>query len=195
MGKPKLRRELFKDLSGDVLEVGIGTGLNIPYYPPQCRLVGIDFSAGMLEKAQKRSQRIGRPIELYEMDVTAMSFPDQKFDTIIATFLLCALSPEKQLKALRELARICKPTGEIRWLDYSLSQRPIKRVLMRAWTPWLRMVYGATYDHQIERHVAAAGLEVLEERFVLQDVVKLVVARPANGHSAAALHAHAAAAQ
>lgn len=182
IGKRPLRKAICQNVSGRVLEAGIGTGLNIPYYPRGCELVGTDISAGMLAVAAKRAEKLGRAVELHEMDVCDMKFPDHHFDVVIATFVLCAVRPN-QLQAMKELARICKPGGEIRWLDYSLSREPVKRFMMRAWSPWISYVYGASYDNRFEDLTGEAGLEVLEQRYVLKDMVKLFVARPVNGHA------------
>lgn len=183
IGKRPLRKAICQNVSGRVLEAGIGTGLNIPYYPKDCELHGTDLSGGMLAVAAKRAEKLGRKIQLREMDVCDMSgYPDAHFDVVIATFVLCAVRPN-QLKAMKELARICKPGGEIRWLDYSLSREPVKRFMMRAWSPWISYVYGASYDNRFEDMTGAAGLEVLDQRYVLQDMVKLFVARPVNGHT------------
>ena len=183
IGKRPLRKAICQGVSGRVLEAGIGTGLNIPYYPEDCELHGTDLSGGMLAVAAKRAGKLGRTIHLREMDVCDMSgYPDGHFDVVIATFVLCAVRPH-QLKAMKELARICKPGGEIRWLDYSLSREPVKRLMMRAWSPWISYVYGASYDNRFEDLTQAAGLEVLDERYVLKDMVKLFVARPLNGHA------------
>lgn len=73
--------------------------------------------------------------------------------------------------------RIVKPGGEIRMLEYVYSQNPRKRFVMRLWAPWVRLVYGATFDRDTERYVPQAGLEIVDERFLFEDIIKLIVAR------------------
>jgi ubiquinone/menaquinone biosynthesis C-methylase UbiE len=173
-----IRRVLFESLEGAVLDAGVGTGRNMPFYPRMGEVIGIDLSARMLAEARKRKARLGAAVELRLMDATATDFPDGRFDHVVATFLFCVLDDEDQLPALRELCRICKPGGDIRLLEYAYSRDPLKRFVMRLWTPWVRLVYGAAFDRNTEQHVEAAGLELVEERFLFNDIIKLLVLRP-----------------
>jgi ubiquinone/menaquinone biosynthesis C-methylase UbiE len=169
---------LFDGVGGAILDAGVGTGRNMPFYPPGGEVVGIDLSPQMLTQARKRKARLGIAVELREVDVLTTDFPDGRFDFVIATFLFCVLDETDQQLALRELRRICKPGGEIRLLEYTYSANPVKRFVMRLWAPWVRLIYGAAFDRHTERYVAAAGLELVEERFVFQDIIKLLVLRP-----------------
>jgi ubiquinone/menaquinone biosynthesis C-methylase UbiE len=173
-----LRPLLFDGLSGRILDAGIGTGRNIPFYPPGGEMVGIDLSPAMLTRARRRGKAAVRKVELIEMDVMNTSFENNSFDAVVATFLFCVLTPEHQLPALQELARICKPGGEIRLLEYSYSQNPRKRFVMRLWAPWVRWAYGAAFDRDTHLYLKQAGLEEVENRFLLEDIVRLIVARP-----------------
>jgi ubiquinone/menaquinone biosynthesis C-methylase UbiE len=173
-----LRKLLFEGLSGQVLDAGVGTGRNMPFYPSGAQVVGIDISRGMLERAQKRRTTLGADAPLALMDVCAAGFRDGAFDAVVATFLFCVLPPELQLPALRELRRICRPNGEIRILEYAYSQDPVRRFVMRLWAPWVRLAYGAAFDRETERYMPDAALELVEERFLYRDIIKLLIARP-----------------
>jgi ubiquinone/menaquinone biosynthesis C-methylase UbiE len=173
-----LRRQLFLGVSGCVLDAGVGTGRNMGFYPPGCRVTGIDASPGMLARAARRRVKLGREVALSQMDVLATTFPDRQFDAIVASFLFCVLDAQQQLPALRELARICKPTGQIRLLEYTTSSDPLRRLVMRLWAPWVRWAYGAAFDRETERYLPQAGLEIVETRFLYKDIIKLIVARP-----------------
>ena len=173
-----IRPVLFEGAGGAVLDAGVGTGRNMPFYPPAAEVVGIDLSPQMLARARKRGARLGISTELRQMDVTALDYPDGHFDYVIATFLFCVLDDADQLPALRELRRVCKRNGEIRLLEYAYSQDPLKRFVMRLWAPWVRLAYGAAFDRHTERYVEAAGLELVEKRFLFQDIIKLLVLRP-----------------
>lgn len=175
-----LRPQLFQGISGAILDAGVGSGRNMPFYPKGSRVMGIDLSPAMLARASKRRAKLGSDVELLEMDVLATTFPDRTFDAIVATFLFCVLDEERQLPALQELARISRPTGEIRLLDYTFSRRPLRQLVMRLWAPWVRWVYGAAFDRQTEQNIPRAGLEIVETRFIYRDVIKLIVARPAG---------------
>lgn len=173
-----IRRAVFHGLRGAVLDAGVGTGRNIPFYPPDADVVAIDSSPHMLAKARKRQQRLGAPADLRQMDILRTDFPDASFDCAVATFLFCVLDEEDQLPALRELQRITKPGGEIRVLEYSYSSRPLRRFVMSLWAPWVRWMYGARFDRQTEQYIEAAGLELVERRFLFKDVIKMLVMRP-----------------
>ena len=135
-----LRRRTFEGLSGAILDAGIGTGRNMPFYPAgapgDATVVGIDPSPAILARAARRRDRLGAAVELLEMDVLRTSFPDQAFDAVVASFLFCVLEPERQAPALGELGRICEPGGQIRILEYAYSQGPLRRLIMRRWAPW-----------------------------------------------------------
>lgn len=173
-----IRRLMFEGVRGTVLDAGVGTGRNMSFYSRGADVVGIDASSQMLAKARKRQTSLGVSATLRQMDVTATDFPDRCFDYVIATFLFCVLDDEDQLPALRELRRVCKPEGEIRLLEYTYSSIPLKRFMMRLWAPWVRLMYGAAFDRHTERYVEGAGLRLVEERFVFQDIIKLLVLRP-----------------
>ncbi len=157
----------------------MGTGRNIPFYPDGSRVVGYDLSPAMLARARRRSDSLGREVELIEGDVTGTPFPDRHFDAVVATFLFCVLDDALQLPALKELARVCKPEGEIRLLEYAYSENPMSRFVMRLWAPWVRWAYGAVFDRDTKRYVSDAGLELVEERFLHKDIIEMLVVRPA----------------
>jgi ubiquinone/menaquinone biosynthesis C-methylase UbiE len=173
-----LRKMLFADLAGSILDAGVGTGRNIPFYPSESDVIGIDTSPEMLARAERRRGRLGARVELLERDVRATSFPDKSFDAVVATFLFCVLSEQDQVPALRELARVCKPGGEIRLLEYTRPQAPLRRLLTRMWEPWVRCAYHASFDRDVARGVPAAGLDLVDVRFVVDELVQYVVARP-----------------
>ena len=173
-----LRPILFEGLSGTILDAGVGTGRNMPFYPKSARVVGIDLSPAMLARARRRRDRLGLEVELEEMDVLHTTYPGHAFDAVAASFLFCVLAPEQQAPALRELARICKPGGRIRILEYAYSQDPFRRSVMRLWAPWVRWAYGAAFDRATEGYLAEAGLVAVETRFLYEDIIKLIVARP-----------------
>ena len=175
-----IRPLLFAGLSGRILDAGVGTGRNIPFYPQDGDMLGIDLSPAMLTRASRRRDEVGRDVALMEMDVMHTSFEDNSFDAVVSTFLFCVLAPEHQLPALKELARICKPDGEIRLLEYSYSKNPMKRFIMRLWAPWVRFAYGAAFDRNTYLYLEEAGFEETENYFLVGDIIRLIVARPKN---------------
>jgi phosphatidylethanolamine/phosphatidyl-N-methylethanolamine N-methyltransferase len=107
-----------------VLEVGIGTGLNLPLYPATCRLTGIDLSHEMLDKAVERVQTLAMPnVILKVMDATSMSFGDNEFDKVVATYTISAV-PDP-VAVLREMRRVVKPGGILVILNHFRSERRV----------------------------------------------------------------------
>ena len=173
----RIRPLLFEDLSGRLLDAGVGTGRNFPFYPPGASVVGIDLSPAMLARATHRAHLSPALIELKQMDVTRLDFLDATFDAAVATFLLCVLPDELQLSALRELGRVVKPGGLIRLLEYVRPQGTIRRVVAKIWEPWIGWAYGASFDRRTEERIPAAGLQIQESRFVVPDLIKFISVR------------------
>ena len=119
------------------------------------------------------------------MDVTHLAFADRSFDAAVATFLFCVLPEEMQVPALRELGRVVKPGGTIRLLEYVRPRSRLRRVSTRLWEPWMAWAYGAGFDRRTEEHIPEAGLELVEARFVADDLVKLITARAPSWGGAA----------
>lgn len=174
-----IRPLLFDGLSGRLLDAGVGTGRNFRFYPAGSDVVGVDISPAMLAHAERRRRRSSASVDLRQMDVTHMDFPSASFDAAIATFLFCVLPDEVQVAALREIARVVKPGGAIRLLEYVRPQGTFRRRIAWLWEPWMRWAYGAGFDRQTERHVREAGLDIVEARYVVPDLIKLICARTA----------------
>jgi ubiquinone/menaquinone biosynthesis C-methylase UbiE len=175
-----IRPLLFSCLSGRILDAGVGTGRNMPFYPPNAEVAGIDLSPAMLARAERRARGLGTKVELRRMDVTRLDFPDGSFDAAVATFLFCVLPEEQQAPALAELGRVVKPGGEIRLLEYVRPTGALRQIVARLWEPWMRFAYGAGFDRRTEEHVPEAGLEVVEARFVVDDLLKFLTLRRAQ---------------
>jgi len=172
-----LRPLLFRGLSGELLDAGIGTGRNCEFYPPSAIVTGIDSSAAMLARAHDRCPTLAAGGRLHEMDVTALAFSTGSFDAAVSSFLFCVLPDQLQVPALRELRRVVKPGGTIRLLEYVRPRGTLRRIASYIWQPWIRWAYGASFDRHTEQHVPAAGLELVESRYVVDDLLKLLTAR------------------
>jgi ubiquinone/menaquinone biosynthesis C-methylase UbiE len=178
----QLRPLLFDGLGGHLLDAGVGTGRNFPFYPAASTVTGIDISPAMLARAHRRLNEASAPVELQRMDATAMNFPAATFDAAVATFLFCVLPDALQAPALRELGRVVKPGAPIRLLEYVRPKGRLRRVVARIWQPWIAWAYGAGFDRNTERFLPEAGLELVESRFVVADLVKLISVRTAQRH-------------
>lgn len=103
-----------------VLEVGVGTGINLPLYPREATVTGIDFTASMLEKARERAARKNAaPVRLLQMDAADLKFADDSFDIVYAPYLISVV-PDP-VKVAREMRRVCRPGGRIIFLNHFLS--------------------------------------------------------------------------
>lgn len=172
-----LRPLLFRGLSGRVLDAGIGTGRNCAFYPPEAIVSGIDASPAMLARAERRCPTLAAAGRLYRMDVARLEFPAGAFDAAVASFLFCVLPDPLQAPALRELGRVVRPGGLIRLLEYVRPKGTLRRIVSRLWQPWIAWAYSASFDRETERYIPAAGLELVENRYVVADLVKLLTAR------------------
>ena len=107
-----------------VLEVGVGTGLNLPLYSRDCNVTGIDISKEMLRKAEERVLTLGMVnTKLMVMDGSKLDFPDDSFDRVIATYVISAV-PDP-VKTLLEMRRVCKPSGHLVILNHFKSENPV----------------------------------------------------------------------
>lgn len=108
-----------------VLEVGVGTGLSLPMYPPGVRITGVDISGEMLDKARERirRKRLQNVEALIEMDAEALDFPDASFDKVVAMYVVSVV--DKPARVLHELHRVCKPGGDIYIVNHVRSKNPV----------------------------------------------------------------------
>jgi len=176
-------RRLFRDsrqwacgqATGEVLEVAVGTGLNLPFYPADVTLTGIDLSDRMLDLARRR----GRPATLRQADAHALPFADGSFDTVVCTFGLCAI-PDVEA-AVTEMVRVLRPGGRLILVDHVASTSGVIRagqwLLERVTVPFA----GEHWLRRPLRQVQARGLEVeRQERFARGLVERLVARKPAR---------------
>lgn len=171
------RAQLWKQASGKILEVGVGTGKNFPYHPRGLPVTGIDLSNEMLTRAKKRARETGSEVALSEGDAQALEFPDNTFDTAAATFVFCSV-PDP-IRGLRELNRVVKPGGRILLLDHVRINAPVVGRLMDLLNPIIVRVWGANINRPTVENVRQAGLEIERiEHLGPMKMVKLIIARP-----------------
>lgn len=171
-----IRRAAIVQAAGKVLEVGVGTGKNLPYYRKECEVTGIDFSPGMLAKARQKADLSKVPVTLMEMDAQQMSFADNTFDTVVATCVFCSVPDPVQ--GLREVRRVCKPEGQIILLEHVRSENPVLGWLMDVLNPVSLYLIGSNINRQTVENVKTAGIDIRQVKDVSGKIVKLIVARP-----------------
>lgn len=119
----ELRQKLLAPAEGRVLEVGAGTGFNLPHYPSGVtELVVTDRLDGMLKRAQKRATTVGRPIVTARTPGEKLPYPDDSFDTVVASFVLCSV--HEQDPVLAEVRRVLKPGGKYLFTEHVRSDDP-----------------------------------------------------------------------
>jgi ubiquinone/menaquinone biosynthesis C-methylase UbiE len=181
-----LERILFADgrawvcsqVTGDVLEVAIGTGRNLPFYPPDIQLTGVEFSPAMLDLARQVAQTIGRTVDLRLGDAQALDLPDASFDTVVCTLSLCGIPDER--RAVAEMKRVLRPGGRLLLLDHVAASAAWARGIQ-----WLleRITIPLGEEHLLRRPlltVRAEGFVVeLSQRSKLGIVERLIAHKPA----------------
>jgi phosphatidylethanolamine/phosphatidyl-N-methylethanolamine N-methyltransferase len=176
--KRRLRADVLGRTRGRILDAAVGTGKNMPFYPPGSQVVGIDISAAMLDRARQRAARLGVAVDLLKRDMAETGLPDASFDSIVAAFVFCCIPDERKPAALRELRRLVDGDGRIFLLDYTKPSAPAWRAYMRLMAPWLRFMFSARYDSGLELHFAPAGLRIEESREFMGGGVILHVLSP-----------------
>jgi phosphatidylethanolamine/phosphatidyl-N-methylethanolamine N-methyltransferase len=140
-----------------VLEVGVGTGINLSLYPRQASVTGIDFSSSMLEKARERAARKdASPVRLLQMDAADLKFADDSFDIVYAPYLISVV-PDP-VKVACEMRRVCRPGGRIIFLNHFLSPNPLLSRVERLISPFTIHI-GFKSDLDLPAFLAQAELE------------------------------------
>jgi ubiquinone/menaquinone biosynthesis C-methylase UbiE len=163
---------------GDVLELAVGTGLNLPFYPESVRLTAIDLSPKMLEAARARQRALGSEGELRAGDAQALDFPDSSFDTVVCTLSLCSIPNDR--KAVAEVRRVLRSGGRFVLLEHVRSPIGPVRFLQRVLQPLFRRGGDNLLREPLE-HLSAEGFDVeLLERSKLGFVERVVARKPAS---------------
>ncbi|HEY8446221.1 MAG TPA: methyltransferase domain-containing protein [Thermomicrobiales bacterium] len=172
-----LRRAFGAELRGETLEIGIGSGLNLPYYSRNVhRAVGIDLSLGMLRVAQERAVTLGLPLAVAQMDAERLGFRDGSFDTVAFSLTLCTV-PDP-VAALREAARVCRPEGRVILLEHVRSPVWPVTMVQRLLAPAQERAMGCDLLRTTVETAERLGFTIESERRRLFGVFRLVVARP-----------------
>ena len=171
------RARLRDRIVGDqALEVGVGTGKNLPYYPRDVKVTAVDLSPRMLERARRRASVLGLEVELREMDVQDLAFPDHIFDTVFATFVFCSV-PDPVL-GLRELRRVCKPGGRLLLLEHMRPGNPMLGLLFDLLNPMVVRMMGANINRRTMENIRRAGWRIRVEERLSSDIVWWIEAEP-----------------
>lgn len=166
------RRMIWSMAKGKVLEVGVGTGANIKYYPEGLDITAIDFSDKMLEKARSKALKYKKDVKLFKMDVQSLEFKDETFDTIITTCVFCSV-PDP-VKGLSELKRVCKADGKILMLEHVRSQKKLIGFLMDFANPLIVKTIGVNINRNTVDNILKSTLSISAEENLMMDIVKYI---------------------
>lgn len=171
----RLRKQLWAKAEGaHILEVGVGTGKNFPFYPPGSRMTAIDFSPKMLAQAERKRDRKQIAVDLALQDVQSLPYADNSFDTVIASFVFCSVPQPR--KGLKELYRVLKPGGQLLLLEHVLSSNKTKAALMNLLNPLVVKAVGANINHQTVKNVQACPFRKILIDPASSDMIKLIQA-------------------
>ena len=155
-----------------ILEVGIGTGKNMPYYGTG-DYIGMDISRKMLEKARDRMERTGRSMDLIQCDAELLPFRDGIFDAIISTYVFCSV--ENPVRGLKELHRVLKPGGRVFFLEHMRCESEIGGKILDALNALARS-FGPEINRRTVENIKKAEFRIVEERWLMTSVFRFVVA-------------------
>jgi len=170
------RQLLWSKVEGQIiLEVGVGTGKNFPFYPSGTDITAIDFSEKMLDRAREKAKKQDIEIALQQMDVQNLSFEDDTFDTIVSTFVFCSV-PDP-IKGLKEIKRVCKPNGKVLLLEHVLSANRFLAFIMNMVNPLVVRTMGPHINRKTVGNVSISGLKVEKVTDLAAGIFKLIEAR------------------
>lgn len=174
---------LFRDLHGKVLEVGVGTGRNFPFYPPpeQAQVTAIDVAEKMLARARARSARRRLAVELLLADVQELPFADGTFDAVVGATVFCSVADP--IRGLQEIYRVLAPGKEVRLLEHQRPPNPLLGRLFDRLDPLVVRLSGANINRTTDANVVRAGFtEVTSRALGPFGVVRLISGRkPRSG--------------
>ena len=179
----RVRRRLWRDVSaGRLLEVGVGTGKNMPYYPAGARVVAIDLSPRMIRKAAAKARRLGREVDLVMADAQRLPFREDAFDGAAATFVFCSV-PDA-VAGLSEVKRVVKHGGRVDLLEHVRSGFAAAGWVMDRLNPLVVRMMGANINRDTVGNVQRAGLHIGQVDNLLLDIFKLIDGEPSTAQPA-----------
>ena len=173
------RRKVGEIVRGRVLDIGFGTGLSLPYYPPAVRVTGVDASLEMLRFARSESAKSGRSALLLVMDAEHLAFEDRTFDSV--AFNLCLCTIDDPGRAVREAIRVAKPGAPMAFLEHVRSHLLPVAAVQEVFSPLLVALQADHFNRNTARTVREAGVEIVSIDRWFAGIFNLIVGRAPGG--------------
>lgn len=169
-----LRKQSLEGVQGTVLEVGFGSGLNLPHYPPAVtHLYALDPSLLGRRLAEDRIRAAPFPVEFAELEGVGIDLPDHSVDVAVSTWTLCTIPDVGS--ALREMRRVLRPDGRFIFLEHGLSPEPSVARLQNFWNPMQKMIGGGCHvNRKIDQVIRSAGWRITEQDNFYMDPPKFL---------------------
>lgn len=158
------------------LEVGVGTGKNLPYYPLDVDVTAIDFSPRMLSYAKRSAFKLELHVNFHLMDVQHLDFPDNSFDTVFGSFVFCSV-PDPVM-GLKEMRRVCKPGGRLLLLEHVRPQNALAGYLFDIMNPFIVRMMGANINRRTIENINNAGWDIIKDEPLSFSIVRWIEATP-----------------
>ncbi len=175
-------RALLTSLWGDILEVGVGTGLNLPHYSPDARVIALDWSPRMVELARQRANRLGltQVKEIRVGDVQDLHWiPPASFDFVTSSCVFCSIP--NPVKGLREIGRILRPTGYLVQIEHGLSKISILNDFLKFIDPLMVKMKGAHLTRNHEKNLEQAGFEInFDHELDPAGITRIIISHPSR---------------
>jgi len=167
------RREFLAEVTGEVLEIGFGTGLNLPHYPEHVRkITAIDVNPGMHARAEKRIRASTIAVEHRVINGERLPMPNDSFDSVVSTWTLCSI--KNVSRALREIRRVLKPGGRFFFMEHGLSDDPAVQRWQHLLNPLEKLIAdGCHLNRNIPELIERQGLRIVKlDRFYMDKTPK-----------------------
>lgn len=178
LGLRTLRRSVFSEASGKVLEVAVGTGKNLTYYPRDCRIIALDLSSEMLKVARNRAAKLSMEVSFLVADAEALPFRDNRFDTVVSSLSTCTFP--KPVVALEAMARVCRPEGRVLLLEHGRSDREWLGRWQDRHADQFAKPLGCHWNREPLEFAKKAGVEVIRSRRSFFGIFHRIEAEPAR---------------